>query len=114
MVHGDRTRLIEVIQNLVDNAVKFMGNQPNPRITIGENKNEKDETIFFVHDNGMGIDSQYHERIFTLFNKLNTDTEGTGIGLTLIKRIIEVHNGRIWLESEPGKGTTFYFTLNQT
>jgi light-regulated signal transduction histidine kinase (bacteriophytochrome) len=114
MVHGDRTRLIEVIQNLVDNAVKFMGNQPNPHITIGENKNEKNETIFFVHDNGIGIDSQYHERIFTLFNKLNTDTEGTGIGLTLIKRIIEVHNGRIWLESEPGKGTTFYFTLKQT
>jgi len=114
IVHGDRTRLIEVIQNLVDNAVKFMGSQPNPHITIGENKNEKNETVFFVHDNGIGIDSQYHERIFTLFNKLNTDTEGTGIGLTLIKRIIEVHNGRIWLESKPGKGTTFYFTLNQT
>jgi len=114
IIHGDRMRLTEVIQNLVDNAVKFMGNQPNPHITIGENKNEKNETIFFVHDNGIGIDSQYHERIFTLFNKLNTDTEGTGIGLTLIKRIIEVHNGRIWLESEPGKGTTFYFTLNQT
>ena len=67
-----------------------------------------------MRDNGIGIDSQYHERIFTLFNKLNTDTEGTGIGLTLVKRIIEVHKGRIWLESEPGKGTTFYFTLNQT
>jgi signal transduction histidine kinase len=102
-----------VIQNLVDNAVKFMGNQPKPHITIGATKNEKHETVFFVRDNGIGIDSQYHERIFTLFSKLNADTEGTGIGLTLIKRIIEVHNGRIWLESEPGKGTTFYFTLNQ-
>jgi PAS domain S-box-containing protein len=114
IVHGDRTRLTEVIQNLVDNAVKFMGNQPKPHITIGATTNEKNETIFFVRDNGVGIDSQYHERIFTLFSKLNADTEGTGIGLTLIKRIIEVHNGRIWLESEPGKGTAFYFTLNQT
>ena len=114
IVHGDRTRLTEVIQNLVDNAVKFMGDQPSPHITIGAIENEQSETIFFVCDNGIGIDSQYHERIFTLFNKLNAGTEGTGIGLTLIKRIIEVHKGRIWLESEPGKGTTFYFTLNQT
>jgi PAS domain S-box-containing protein len=114
IVHGDRTRLTEVIQNLVDNAVKFMGDQPSPQITIGAAENEQNETVFFVSDNGIGIDSQYHERIFTLFSKLNASTEGTGIGLTLIKRIIEVHKGRIWLESEPGKGTTFYFTLNQT
>jgi light-regulated signal transduction histidine kinase (bacteriophytochrome) len=90
-----------------------MGDQPKPHITIGANTNEKNETTFFVRDNGIGIDSQYHERIFTLFNKLSTETEGTGIGLTLVKRIIEVHKGHIWLASEPGKGTTFYFTLNQ-
>ena len=114
IIHGDRTRLTEVIQNLVDNAVKFMGAQPSPHITIGATKNEKNETVFFVQDNGIGIDSQYHERIFTLFSKLNPDTEGTGIGLALVKRIIEVHKGHVWLESEPGKGTTFYFTLNQT
>jgi signal transduction histidine kinase len=113
-VYGDRTRLIEVIQNLVDNAVKFMSNQPRPQITIGATTNEENETIFFVRDNGIGIERQYHEKIFTLFSKLSAETEGTGIGLTLVKRIIEVHNGRIWLESEPGKGTTFYFTLNQT
>jgi signal transduction histidine kinase len=114
IVNGDRTRLTEVIQNLVDNAVKFMGDQPKPHITIGATTNEKNETTFFVRDNGIGIDSQYHERIFTLFNKLSTETEGTGIGLTLVKRIIEVHKGHIWLASEPSKGTTFYFTLNQT
>jgi signal transduction histidine kinase len=91
-----------------------MGDQPNPHITIGTIKDENNTVIFFVQDNGVGIDKQYHERIFTLFNKLDGDVEGTGIGLTLIKRIIEIHNGRIWLESEPGKGTTFYFTLNQT
>jgi PAS domain S-box-containing protein len=111
IVHGDRTRLIEVVQNLVDNAVKFMGGQSNPRITIGTTTNEKSETVFFVNDNGIGIDSRYHERIFTLFSKLNAETEGTGIGLTLVKRIIEVHKGNIWLESEAEKGTTFYFTL---
>jgi PAS domain S-box-containing protein len=114
VVHGDRTRLTEVIQNLIDNAVKFMGDQPTPHITIGTSQNEKGNTVFFVRDNGVGIESQYHDRIFTLFNKLNTDTEGTGIGLALVKRIIEVHKGHIWLESESGKGTTFYFTLNQT
>jgi PAS domain S-box-containing protein len=114
VVHGDRTRLIEVIQNLVDNAIKFMGDQPKPQVTIGSVTNEQNETVFFVRDNGIGIEKQYHDRIFTLFNKLSTDTEGTGIGLTLVKRIIEVHKGRIWLESEPGKGTTFYFTLEQT
>jgi len=114
VVCGDRTRLTEVIQNLVDNAIKFMGNQPKPQVTIGSVTNEQNETIFFVRDNGIGIQRQYHDRIFTLFNKLNTGTEGTGIGLTLVKRIIEVHKGRIWLESEPGKGTTFYFTLEPT
>ena len=111
IIRGDRTRLTEVIQNLVDNAVKFMGDQPSPHITIGATENEQNETVFFVRDNGVGIDSQYHDRIFTLFNKLNAGAEGTGIGLTLVKRIIEVHKGRIWLESEPGKGTIFYFTL---
>ncbi len=89
-----------------------MGDQPNPLVTIGTATNENNETVFFVRDNGIGIDRQFHDRIFILFSKLNAETEGTGIGLTLIKRIIEVHNGRIWLESEPGKGTTFYFTLS--
>ena len=87
---------------------------PNHKSQLAQSENETDETIFFVRDNGIGIEKQYHERIFTLFSKLNAETEGTGIGLTLVKRIIEVHKGRIWLESEPGKGTTFYFTLNQT
>jgi len=112
-VRGDRTRLTEVIQNLVDNAVKFMGSQPKPQITIGALTNEANETIFFVRDNGIGIEKQYHERVFALFNKLSAETEGTGIGLTLVKRIIETHKGRIWIESELGKGTTFYFTLQE-
>jgi PAS domain S-box-containing protein len=110
IVNGDRTRLTEVIQNLVDNAIKFMGDQPKPQVTIGA-ISKTSETIFFVRDNGIGIERRFHERIFELFSKLNTDSEGTGIGLALVKRIVEVHKGRIWLESEPDKGTTFYFTL---
>lgn len=110
VIHGDRTRLVEVVQNLVDNGIKFMGNQPKPKVEIGTKK-EYGEDIFFVHDNGIGIDPKYHEIIFGLFNKLDQYVTGTGIGLALVKRIIEVHGGRIWVESKIGEGSTFYFTL---
>lgn len=110
-VVGDRLRLLEVFQNLIDNAVKFMGTQPAPCIEIGAL--EKDgETLCYVRDNGAGVDSKYHEKVFGLFERLDTRSEGTGIGLALVKRIIEVHGGRIWLESEGlGRGSTFFFTL---
>ncbi|MFN8413358.1 MAG: PAS domain S-box protein [Anaerolineales bacterium] len=111
MVFGDQVRLVEVLQNLIDNAVKFMGNQSVPHIEINSFVNNVNETVFVVKDNGIGIEKDYHEKIFGLFNKLDTHTNGTGIGLTLVKRIIEVHGGQIWLDSEKGKGTTFYFTL---
>lgn len=110
-VRGDRQRLTEVLQNLIDNAAKYMGNQPDPLIKIGQNGEEDGKPIFFVKDNGIGIASEYHERIFGLFNKLDAKSEGTGVGLALVKRIIEFHGGRIWVESELGKGSTFYFTL---
>ncbi len=110
-VYGDRQRLIEVLQNLLDNAAKFIGNIPNPRIEIGRNGFEDGKPIFFVSDNGIGIDPIHHDRIFGLFNKLDAVSEGTGIGLTLVKRIVEVHGGRIWVQSEAGKGATFFFTL---
>lgn len=109
-VCGDRTRLVEVIQNLVDNATKFIGDQPYPRIVIGAEPIEG-TWQFFVRDNGIGIDPRYHQKIFGLFEKLDKQGEGTGIGLALVKRIIEVHGGRIWVESSLGQGTTFFFTL---
>ena len=113
-VYGDRPRLLEVWQNLIDNAAKFMGNQPDPHVEIGQAENAGDGSpIFFVRDNGIGIDPQFKDRIFGLFDKLDPRSEGTGIGLALIKRIIEFHGGKIWVESEPGKGSTFYFTLPQ-
>jgi len=114
-VFGDRARLVEVVQNLVDNACKFMGDQAAPRIEIGTIGADADgKPMLFVRDNGIGIEPQYHERVFGLFNKLDAQTEGTGIGLALVKRIVEVHGGRIWVESEgTGKGATFCFTLGE-
>ena len=109
-VHVDRARVVQVMQNLITNAVKFMGDQPKPRIRIGFEEIDG-EHIFSVSDNGIGIAPEHHTRIFELFNKLNPDLEGTGIGLGLVKKIIEVHQGRVWVESESGKGSTFKFTL---
>ncbi|NJC96384.1 MAG: hypothetical protein C3F07_05525 [Anaerolineales bacterium] len=112
VIRGDRARLVEVVQNLLDNAAKYSPPGVIPRIEIGTSGvNERGCPIFYVRDNGIGIEPQFHERIFGLFNKLDSQTEGTGVGLALVKRIIEVHNGRIWVESEKGKGTTFHFTL---
>ncbi len=113
-VYGDRPRLVEVIQILVENSIKFMGSQPEPRIKIGQRRSklEDEKNAYFITDNGIGIDPQYHQRIFGLFNKLDLNSEGTGVGLTIVKRIIETHGGKIWVESEgDGKGSTFYFTL---
>ena len=110
MVYGDRQRLREVIENLIDNAAKYMGNQQHPLIEIGVRRGR--EPVFFVRDNGMGIAPQYHTKIFGLFDKLDATSEGTGIGLALIKRIIETHGGKIWVESQGnGKGSTFCFTV---
>jgi PAS domain S-box-containing protein len=112
-VYGDRQRLLEVVQNLLDNAAKFMGEQPDPRIVIGWRGEdaERGMPVFFVQDNGIGISPEYFERVFGLFNKLDAATDGTGVGLTIVKRIVEFHGGRIWVKSEAGKGSTFFFTL---
>ena len=111
-IRGDRRRLLEVFQNLIDNAAKFMGAQTQPQIEIGcsiEQPNGMGE--FYVRDNGIGIAPEHHERIFGLFNKLDPQADGTGIGLAIVRRIIEFHGGRIRVESEPGRGATFHFTL---
>jgi len=111
IIYGDRDRLREVFENLIDNAAKYMSDQTSPLIEIGKRQSEA-EIILYVKDNGMGIEPQYHTKIFGLFEKLKPDNEGTGIGLALIKRIIEVHGGRIWVESDGlGKGSTFCFTI---
>jgi len=110
-VYGDRQRVLQVIQNLLDNAAKFMGTQSQPCVEIGLRGYDNDKSIIYVRDNGVGIPQEYHERIFGLFNRLDPQSEGTGVGLALVKRIVEFHGGRIWVESEAGKGSTFLFTL---
>ena len=98
LVRVDKMRIVEVLVNLIENSVKYMGDQPHPRIEIGYQSDEG-QTIFFVRDNGMGIDPSQHDKVFELFYKVDNKTEGTGAGLAIIKRIIEVHGGKIWIES---------------
>jgi len=107
----DRRRMAEVLQNLLENAINYMGEQAEPQIQFGM-RDEAGENIFFVQDNGIGIDEKYHKVIFGLFNKLEAESNGTGIGLALVKRIIEVHGGKVWVESEgEGLGSKFCFTI---
>ncbi len=111
VVIGDRARLVQVFQNLVENAIKYMGVESDPRIEISL-RQPGAETVYIVRDNGVGIDPRYQEKVFDLFSRLETSIEGTGVGLALVKRIIEGHDGRIWVESEgQGRGSTFCFTL---
>jgi signal transduction histidine kinase len=114
VVRADRRRLLEAIQNLLENAAKFGGDQPNPVIEIGW-REDAGERVFYVRDNGRGIEPRFLERVFGLFEKLDAGSEGTGVGLALVRRIIEAHGGRAWAESEGlGKGATFCFTLPGT
>ncbi len=113
VVRGDRVRLVEVVQNLVDNAAKFMGDQPQPRIQIGVRPGRGGEPVFFVADNGTGVPPQHRERVFRLFEKLEPTSDGTGVGLALVKRIVELHGGRIWIEPGVPGGACFCFTLLQ-
>jgi light-regulated signal transduction histidine kinase (bacteriophytochrome) len=110
-VHGDANQLGLVFQNLIGNALKFGGAAP-PRIHLTARR-AGTQWVFAVRDNGIGLDPQHTERIFEVFQRLHTRSEypGTGIGLAICKKIIERHGGRIWVESQPGAGATFMFTL---
>jgi len=111
IIYGDRIHLGELLKSLIENAVKYMGSQPKPHIEIGVGKQDN-QPVIFVSDNGQGIDPRYHNRIFNLFEKLDPMTDGAGIGLALAKRIVEMHGGKIWVESEgEGKGSTFAFSV---
>ena len=111
-VIGDEVQLIQVLQNLIANAIKFSSKRV-PLIHISAKPEQgKDEWIFSVKDNGMGIDQQYFDRIFIIFQHLHgREYPGTGAGLAIVKRILEHHGGKVWVESKPGEGSTFYFTI---
>jgi PAS domain S-box-containing protein len=111
-IETDNTQLIQVFQNLIGNAIKYRGAEA-PRVHVSATKNSANEWIFSVRDNGIGIDSEYFERIFILFQRLHTQKEfkGTGIGLAICRKVLERLGGRIWVESQVGRGSTFYFAL---
>jgi len=111
VIHVDRPRFLEVMQNLLENAIKFMGDQAEPRIEVGTREGGRGRVIF-VKDNGIGLDMEYADRVFQLFEQLDPSFEGTGMGLAMVKRILEHAGSRIWAESEgPGEGTAFCFTV---
>ena len=109
-VYVDRMRIVEVMVNLIENSIKYMGDQAQPEIEIGH-QSKDGLCTFFIRDNGIGIDPSQHDKVFELFYKIDNNSEGTGAGLAIVKRIIEGQGGHIWVESEKGKGSTFYFTL---
>ncbi len=111
VVNADKGQIIRLFQNLIGNAIKYRGGS-KPAIAVSAEK-QGDEWVFSVADNGIGINAQYYARIFQIFQRLHKRNEypGTGIGLSICKRIIERHGGRIWVESAPGKGSVFYFTI---
>lgn len=111
LFYGERNRLVEIWQNLLDNAIKYRNPQTQAVIEVGCEQTA-DGPVFHVGDNGIGIDPRYHEKIFGLFDQLNPDVEGSGLGLALVKRIVEMYQGKIWVESNgQGAGSRFRFTL---
>ena len=113
-VAGDRERVVQLLTNLVANGLKYNKNeQPEVVFGAGELDSDANFVTLFVRDNGIGIEPQYHEQIFRMFRRLHRreDVEGTGAGLAICKKVVEGHGGRLWVESEAGRGATFFFTL---
>ncbi|MDH7911326.1 PAS domain S-box protein [Winogradskyella sp. SYSU M77433] len=111
IVTGDKTKLQQLFQNLISNAVKFI-DKPKGKIDIKLNVSS-DYYQFSISDNGIGIEEKFHEKIFKIFHSLNKSKDSTGIGLSIVKKIVDLHDGKIWLNSKPGIGTTFHFTLKK-
>ncbi|OEC84599.1 hypothetical protein A9507_01845 [Methanobacterium sp. A39] len=112
VIFADKGQIVRVFQNLIGNALKFRNERVQLKIYISTHK-EENEYVFSVSDNGIGLEEQYSDQIFEVFKRLHAigEYQGTGIGLAIVKRIIDRHGGRVWVDSEPGEGSTFYFTI---
>jgi len=111
-VYVDRIRIMQVLTNLIQNSINYRDKTVPLKIEIGYWLSE-DEVVFFVRDNGVGIDASEAEKVFDLFYRGTTNGEGSGVGLAIVKRIIEAHGGRMWVQDQSAKGTTMCFTLPQ-
>jgi light-regulated signal transduction histidine kinase (bacteriophytochrome) len=109
---GDESMIRQVWINLLSNAIKYSAKEPGPSVEIGY-KEQDSMNVYFIRDNGVGFDMQYAHKLFGVFQRLHRqeEFEGTGVGLALVKRIINKHSGEVWAESSPGKGASFYFSL---
>lgn len=114
-IRASRRQMVQLFQNLIENAIKFSAEQRRPEVIISA-ADQDNRIRFAVQDNGIGIEAENLERVFSLFKRLHErpDVEGTGIGLAVCQKIVENHGGRIWVESVPGKGSTFYFTVRKS
>ncbi|MAS71469.1 MAG: hypothetical protein CMP13_12790 [Zunongwangia sp.] len=103
--------LSQLVNNLISNALKYSGKKEQPLVEIGF-KNENDQTVYFIKDNGVGFDPLHKDKIFEVFSRVATeDFKGSGIGLSIAKKVVDKHKGEIWVETTPGEGSTFYFSL---
>jgi light-regulated signal transduction histidine kinase (bacteriophytochrome) len=111
--YGDRTLVRQVLANLMENAIKFTRDKPDPRIEVGSYETGGGERVYYVKDNGVGFDMKYYDKLFGVFQRLVTDRqfEGTGVGLAIVHRLVSRHGGRVWAEGKLREGATFYFTL---
>jgi light-regulated signal transduction histidine kinase (bacteriophytochrome) len=110
---ADVTMVRQIFQNLIGNAVKFSAGREHPQVEVGW-REQQGEVVYYVRDNGVGFDMQYEKKLYSMFERLHTEDEfpGSGVGLAIVKRLVERHGGRIWAESRSGEGATFYFTLS--
>ncbi len=112
LARGDRGLLRQVMTNLLQNAAKFTRDRPSARIEVGS-REDSGETMYFVKDNGAGFDARYADKLFGVFQRLHSTEQfdGTGVGLAIVKRIVQRHGGRVWAEGALNQGATFFFTL---
>jgi light-regulated signal transduction histidine kinase (bacteriophytochrome) len=112
-VSGDPAMLRQILANLIGNACKFSSQREQPLIEVGSLQ-QGGETVFFVRDNGAGFDMRYAGKLFGMFQRMHRESQfpGTGVGLAVVKRLVERHRGRVWAEAQPDKGAVFYFTLS--